>query len=114
MAFPTTYNINYYKGDTYQFTLYPKTSTGAAFDMTDYEARDFIISLTRGGDEINATAALTAGNTGVVCTIPMTVGANLAAGSAYVYEIRIADTTPTPAVRFTLATGTITVTASVS
>ncbi len=36
MAFPGTYNINYYKGDTYQFRIYPKDTAGYPFDLSVY------------------------------------------------------------------------------
>lgn len=36
MAFPGTYNISYYKGDTYEFRIYPKTANGDIFDLTPY------------------------------------------------------------------------------
>jgi hypothetical protein len=36
MAFPGTYNISYYKGDTYEFRVYPKTADGSVFDLTPY------------------------------------------------------------------------------
>ena len=41
MAFPGTLNINYYKGDTYEFNIYPKKSTdGSAFDLTSFMGPD--------------------------------------------------------------------------
>ena len=36
MAFPGTYNINYYKGDTLEFRIYPKTADGSVFDLSPY------------------------------------------------------------------------------
>jgi len=36
MAFPGTYNINYYKGDTLEFRIYPKTADGEAFNLSPY------------------------------------------------------------------------------
>jgi hypothetical protein len=115
MAFPTTYNINYYRGDTHEFTLYPKTSTGAPFDMTAFETLTFKIAATRGNATTQtATATLASANTAIVCTIPPLVGAALTAGTTYVYDIQIADSTPDPDVVFTVLTGTITVTEGVS
>ena len=38
MAFPGTFNFNYYRGDTNQFVIRPKTANGAAFDLTGYTA----------------------------------------------------------------------------
>ena len=38
MAFPGTYNISYYKGDTLEFKIYPKDSSGASFSLDNYIA----------------------------------------------------------------------------
>jgi len=50
MAFPATYNISYYKRDTYQFVIKPKNYDNSAFSMpsSSYSAK-FYISPTRGG-----------------------------------------------------------------
>ena len=42
MAFPGTYNFSYYKGDTNEFVIRPKNSSGSAFDLTGYSAGLFI------------------------------------------------------------------------
>ena len=55
MAFPGTFNINYYKGDTYEFNVYPKTTAGSDFDMTGYETAKFTISSVRGVDSYVST-----------------------------------------------------------
>lgn len=36
MAFPGTYNINYYVGDTYEFRIFPKTSNGEVFSLSSF------------------------------------------------------------------------------
>jgi hypothetical protein len=36
MAFPGTYNFNYYRGDTHQFVLSPKNSDGTVFQLDSY------------------------------------------------------------------------------
>lgn len=113
MAFPTTYNINYYRGDTHEFTLYPKTSTGAPFDMTAFETATFKIAATR-GNATTQVASVTVSGSAVVCIIPPLVGANLAAGTTYVYDVELRDSTPDPDVVYTLLTGTIAVTEGVS
>jgi hypothetical protein len=115
MAFPTTYNISYYKGDTHEFTLYPKTSAGAPFDMTAFGTLTFKIAATRGNaTTFTGTATLANANTAVVCVIPPLVGATLVPGTTYVYDVEIKNTTPSPNVVYTLATGTVTVTEGVS
>lgn len=50
MAFPATYNISYYSGDTYQFIIKPKNSDGSSFNIasTIYTPK-FYISTSRNG-----------------------------------------------------------------
>ena len=36
MGFPATFNILYYRGDTYEFVIQPKNADGTAFNLTDY------------------------------------------------------------------------------
>jgi len=36
MAFPSTYNFNYYKGDTFEFRIYPKNNDRTVFDLSQY------------------------------------------------------------------------------
>jgi hypothetical protein len=36
MAFPATYDFNYYKGDTFEFRIYPKKNDGTAFMLRDF------------------------------------------------------------------------------
>ena len=66
MAFPGTYNISYYKGDTYEFRVYPKDSSGAVFDLTDYAVK-FTISTSRGAtgipDQLEGVAEISADKT---------------------------------------------------
>lgn len=57
MAFPATYNIQYYKGDTYQFVIRPKNSSGAPFVLpsTEYQV-NFYIATSRGDTPTQALA----------------------------------------------------------
>jgi hypothetical protein len=109
MAFPGTYNFNYYRGDTAEFVIRPKNNlNNEAFDLTGYTA-NFTIATARG---IAGTAALAVVNdvTNIItCTIVPSVGRTLVAGT-YVYDVQITNETPNPDVIFTLLTGTITVT----
>ena len=41
MAFPATYDINYYRGDTLEFNIYPKLNDNSAFDLDGYEVNLF-------------------------------------------------------------------------
>jgi hypothetical protein len=36
MAFPATYDFNYYKGDTFEFRIYPKKNDGTVFDLSPF------------------------------------------------------------------------------
>lgn len=37
MAFPATYDFNYYKGDTFEFRIYPKKNDGTVFNLSAYQ-----------------------------------------------------------------------------
>ncbi len=125
MAFPGTYDINYYKGDTFEFRVFPKDSAGAVFSLADYAegiAADpvsasvhFTIAPSRGTlddptDAIAGYIAISSDSTYLQCAITPTNGAELTAGTAYVYDIKIARTSSPYPLDFTLLTGTISVT----
>lgn len=106
MAFPGTYNYNYYRGDTLEFVVRPKTSNGGPFNLTDYTA-EFYIANRRGslGTQTVAAATVDEQTNIVTCTISPTVGRTLAAGT-YVYDIQITNGSQV----YTILTGQITVT----
>lgn len=109
MAFPGTYNFKYYRGDTFSFKVYPLQATGGiSFDLTGYTAT-FIIANKRGSGATQYTADTivdTAADT-ITCTIPPSVGRNLAQGT-YVYDVQIQNSSGSNI--FTLLTGSITTT----
>ena len=107
MAFPGSYNFNYYRGDTAEFVIRPKNANGSAFDLTGYTS-EFFIANQRGSaaTQYEAQAVVNATTDIVTCTILPGVGRQLAPGT-YVYDVQI---TSGAAVIFTLLTGTITVT----
>jgi hypothetical protein len=108
MAFPGSYNFNYYRGDTAEFVIRPKTANGSAFDLTGFSA-DFFIANTRGPNptqSYEAQAVVDGATDTVTCTILPGVGRDIAAGT-YVYDVQI-DNGPTEI--YTILTGTITVT----
>lgn len=117
MAFPGTYNINYYKGDTYEFRIYPKDSAGEPFDLTDFNGSEtFTIANVRG--ESATTTVFAYANIVddyILCAIRPADGANLDAGTTYYYDVQI-DATGDLGYDLihTLLTGTITVTDHVS
>jgi hypothetical protein len=110
MAFPGTYNFNYYRGDTAEFVIRPKTANGSDYNLTNYAAT-FTIANRRGstGTQYVASASVNTVTNIITCTIVPAVGRTLAAGT-YVYDVQITDTIPTPDVILTVLTGSITVT----
>jgi hypothetical protein len=124
MAFPSTYNFNYYKGDTFEFRIYPKNSNGSAFDLTSYattavpagDGAKFTISTARGAagvaSKIACSAVISLSDNSIVCTITPVNGSQLNAGSSYVYDVEIGK--GSGSVVYTLITGNIAVTEQVS
>jgi len=113
MAFPGTYNFNYYRGDTHQFVISPKNSDGTVFQLDDYVPNGvnsgiYTIATARGtaGVKTTAQAVINTTNDTVVCTILPSVGRTLEAGT-YVYDVQINSSSTNI---ITLLTGTITVT----
>lgn len=118
MAFPGTYDINYYKGDTFEFQVYPKDSNGNQFDLTDFDDAYFTIASTRGA----ATGRLTGlaqkrSGAYILCVITPTIGNQLVAGTKYYYDVEIKAPTNEdysyPRV-YTILTGSITVSEQVT
>lgn len=113
MAFPGTYNFSYYRGDTSEFVIRPKNANGESFDLSPFSGNAvFTISNRRGssGNQISATATTNTTTDIVTCTITPDQGRELEAGTTYVYDVQITNTTANPDVIFTLLTGSITVT----
>ncbi len=117
MAFPGTYNISYYKGDTFEFNVYPKDSSGAVFNMTSFDSTaKFTISEQRGSLTPTATGiAIIAGTKDyVACVIPPIEGAKLDASKTYVYDVQISYSSNPYDYVYTLLTGNISVTNDVT
>jgi hypothetical protein len=95
MAFPGTLNINYYKGDTYEFRVYPKDSSGAPFDLSGYSNNNikFTISTKLGTagipDQKNGFVEKSEDGTHILCAITPEIGNDLIPGTSYVYDIEI-------------------------
>lgn len=117
MAFPGTYNFNYYKADTYEFRVYPKDSSGAAFDLAGYTTA-FTISTSRGASgassQIQAFAEIPVGQDYILCVIRPADGAQLTAGTPYVYDVEISKSGAVYPFTYTVLTGSITVTDQVT
>ena len=120
MAFPGTYNFNYYKGDTLEFRVYPKDSTGGTFPLSQFISPNgvtkFTIAPSRGVSEglIEAYSEISNDQTFILCAITPANGAVLTAGTNYVYDVEIARSTTPYDFVYTLLTGNITVTEQVT
>jgi len=117
MAFPGTYNFNYYRGDTHQFVISPKNSDGTTFQLDSYAPNGvnsaiYTIATARGsaGVKTYAEAVINTTNDTVVCTILPERGRTLAAGT-YVYDVQINSSSTNI---ITLLTGNITITDDVT
>ena len=127
MAFPGTYNISYYKGDTFEFLLNPKDTSGNPFNLTGYDASAirFTISNYAGPEKYDGvdgapTKVSIAGyvtkvdNTYIKCAITPGNALEMTAGTTYVYDVEISKTGSPYDYVYTLLTGNITVKEQVS
>lgn len=113
MAFPATFNISLYSGDTYEFVISPKNSDGTDFDLSTFSS-EMTIATSRGSSPSFSTTAQTVISTTlntVTCTILPGVNNSLDAGKTYVYDVEISNGSDRV---YTLLTGNITITEDVS
>lgn len=69
MAFPASYNISYYSGDTYQFVIKPKNSNGSSFSMpSSIYTPKFYISPSRGASPFAVTNKAISNNVATLTT----------------------------------------------
>jgi hypothetical protein len=121
MAFPAVFNINYYRGDTYEFRIYPKDANGNPFPLTGYDLANgvtFTMSTERGesgiGDQLEGYAVISADRSYIDCAILPSNGDDMDFSTNYVYDVEIKKAgTPYPLVT-TLLTGTISVTEQIT
>jgi hypothetical protein len=94
MAFPGTYNFNYYRGDTFQFIVRPKDAVGDQFDLTGYTAI-FTIANQRGPGATQhvGTAVVNTVDDIVTCTISSAIGRELVPTTPWVYDVQITNGT---------------------
>jgi hypothetical protein len=117
MAFPGTYNIDYYKGDTFEFRVYPKDSTGNQFLINQYNEFRFTISNVRGEtppagvtkQTIEGFAEISNDNTYILCAITPENGAQMVAGTTYYYDVEIGRISSPYDFIYTLLQGTVNV-----
>jgi hypothetical protein len=121
MSFPGTYNISYYKGDTLEFAIFPKDSSGEAFDLEEFfgpGSPAFTIAERRGidnlDDQIKCFASISDDFSYILCVIRPEDGERLVPGQQYVYDIEISKPSNPYNIVYTLLTGTVTVTDQVT
>lgn len=144
MAFPATYDFNYYKGDTFEFRIYPKKNDGTVFNLSSYQIASntssiidnvtdtvapydsarFTISTARGtagvANKVDCYARIWDDGTHVRCAIRPEDSTTLVAGTEYVYDVEVvkpAGTAGNPesySLVHTLLTGKITITDQVT
>lgn len=117
MAFPGTYNISYYKGDTLEFRIYPKDSSGAIFPLDGYDLLNgakFTIAPSRGTDgvsgQVEGSAEIAIDRTYISCAIYPAQGNLLDPTLTYVYDVEISKVgSDSKDYVYTLLTGSITI-----
>jgi hypothetical protein len=113
IAFPATYNISYYRGDSYNFVINPKNPNGTSFNLAGFSGL-FTISTERGNpaaEVATGTAIVNSEAATVTCEIPDSLGSVLS-GASYLYDIEVNNSSASTT--FTLLTGTISVTQDIS
>jgi uncharacterized repeat protein (TIGR02543 family) len=114
MAFPGTYNLSYYRGDTLEFRAYPKNSSGGVFSLDGYSV-SFTIAESRGDTQvIECFAQISDDNTFVLAVIRQGDGSQLDPSKTYVYDLEVRKPGVPYAIVHTLLTGSISVTEQVS
>jgi hypothetical protein len=125
MAFPGELNINYYKGDTHEFKVYPQKTDGSIFYLSDYSNSTFTIATERGTSptpnslmpegRIFGSAKISSDGTNVTCAITPENGKLLDPTKTYVYDVQVYAQGPDTYDKvFTLITGSISITDDVT
>jgi hypothetical protein len=117
MSFPGTYNINYYKGDTFEFRVYPKDNAGNAFSLSGFSTVSFTISniLGEGPGKVTIDAYAAVDPSGfILCAIRPEDAELMVAGTTYVYDVEMKRVANPYDYVYTLLSGSITVTEEVT
>lgn len=117
MSFPGTYNINYYKGDTFEFRVYPKDNAGNAFSLSGFSNVSFTISniLGEGPGKVTIDAYAAVDPSGfILCAIRPEDAELMVAGTTYVYDVEMKRVANPYDYVYTLLSGSITVTEEVT
>jgi hypothetical protein len=117
MSFPGTYNISYYYGDTLEFRVFPKNSSGDFFDLSSFTSARFTIALNRNTpveDHISCFAQIDPDNTNILCTIRPEDAASLNPDASYVYDVEVSKPGNPYDIVYTLLTGNVSITRDVT
>jgi uncharacterized repeat protein (TIGR02543 family) len=119
MAFPGELNINYYKGDTHEFKVYPQKTDGSIFYLDDYSNATFTIAEVRGvaglSGQIVGSARISLDGTNITCAITPENGKLMDPEKTYVYDVQVYAQGPDTYDKiFTILTGSISVTDDVT
>jgi hypothetical protein len=121
MAFPAVFNISYYRGDTYEFRIYPKDASGNQFPLTDYDPISgvkFTMSTQRGeqgiDDQLEGYSRISSDATYIDCAILPLNGIAMDFSQSYVYDVEISKPGTPYDVVTTLLTGTISITEQIT
>lgn len=115
MGFPATFNILYYRGDTYEFVIQPKNADGTAFNLNPYpsaSSKFTVASRVAGNDTFvfNGSVSINNASSFITCGISSANGESLVQGTSYVYDVQIKSASST----FTLVAGGLSVTNDIS
>jgi len=121
MAFPAVFNISYYRGDTYEFRIYPKDASGNQFPLVGYDPISgvkFTMSTERGADgisdQLQGYARISTDGTYIDCAILPLNGIAMDFSLNYVYDVQVFKAGTPYDVVTTLLTGTISVTEQIT
>jgi hypothetical protein len=121
MAFPAVFNINYYRGDTYEFRIYPKDASGNQFPLTGYDPISgvkFTMSTERGqggiSEQLQGYARISSDGTYIDCAILPLNGIAMDFSLNYVYDVQVFKPGAPYELVTTLLTGTIAITEQIT
>ena len=121
MAFPAVFNISYYRGDTYEFRIYPKDASGNQFPLVGYDpiaGVKFTMSTERGeggiSDQLQGYARISTDGTYIDCAILPLNGIAMDFSLNYVYDVQVFKAGTPYDIVTTLLTGTISVTEQIT
>jgi hypothetical protein len=121
MAFPAVFNISYYRGDTYEFRIYPKDASGNQFPLVGYDpiaGVKFTMSTERGADgisdQLEGYSKISSDGTYIDCAILPLNGIAMDFSLNYVYDVQVFKAGTPYDVVTTLLTGTISVTEQIT